>query len=372
MKNSIRILHVLGGLNMGGAETMVMNIYRKIDRTKIQFDFVVHTDEKCNYNDEIHSLGGKIYSIPKYNGTNHIEYKKEWNKFLKYHPEYKIIHGHVRSTASIYLRIAKKHGLTTIAHSHSTSSGNGVSAIIKNIMQYPLRYIADYMFACSQSAGEWLFGKRACKRENFYIVNNAIDSTCYRFDKAIRNETRKEFQLDNKYVVGHVGRFHSSKNHEFLINIFKHIYRKDNNSVLMLIGEGEMLSAIKKKVYDLKLTEGVIFTGVRSDIPNLMQAMDVFVFPSLFEGLGVAAIEAQAAGLQCFVSDKIPREAHITNLIESLPLECSAKKWANKILQTKQVKEHRDMSLEIVGAGYDIKQNTKKLTDFYFKIAGVY
>src|SRR5690625_2672586 len=152
MQKPNRILHVFGGMGRGGAETMVMNLYRKIDRSKIQFDFIVHTQNKCDFDDEIELLGGRIYRVPRYNGKNHFQYKRAWHKFLMNHPEYKIIHGHVRSTASIYLKIANSYGLITISHSHNTSSGKGFSAIVKNIFQYKIRYIADYLFACSQTA----------------------------------------------------------------------------------------------------------------------------------------------------------------------------------------------------------------------------
>ena len=175
MVEPIRILHVLGALNRGGAETMVMNIYRNIDRNRVQFDFIVHTNEKCDYNDEIINLGGKIYSMPRYNGKNHIKYKKAWNNFFKRHIEYKIVHGHMRSTAAIYLSIGKKHGLKTIAHSHSTASrGNKFEKLVKNVLQIPLRYTANYLFACSEEAGKWLFGKKAIKKDTDFEKNQHL------------------------------------------------------------------------------------------------------------------------------------------------------------------------------------------------------
>jgi len=176
MSQPIRVLQVFAQMNRHGSESMIMSMYRNIDRSKVQFDFIVHTTDKCDYDEEIESLGGRIYSIPRYTGTNHFLYKKAWHNFLKQHSDYKIIHGHIRSTASIYLKIAKKYGLITIAHSHNTSSGAGFSAIVKNIYQYPIRYIVDYLFACSKSAGTWLFGERACRKDNFFILNNAIDT----------------------------------------------------------------------------------------------------------------------------------------------------------------------------------------------------
>jgi glycosyltransferase involved in cell wall biosynthesis len=367
MATKTRILHVLGGLNRGGAETMVMNLYRFIDKSKIQFDFIVHTTDKCDYDDEIHELGGKIYHIPRYTGKNHYLYKKVWRNFFQKHPEYQIIHGHMRSTASIYLRIAKQYGLTTIAHSHSTSSGTGFSAIVKNLLQYPIRYIADYLFACSYNAGMWLFGKKACQKDNFFIVNNAIDTKKFIYDKNKREKKRKEFRIEDKFVVGHVGRFHTSKNHQFIVDIFKEVHDRNSNTVLVLVGDGELRQSIENKVQELGLENSVIFTGVRSDIPEIFQAFDVFVLPSLYEGLGMVAIEAQATGLPCIVADTIPKEAFVTDLIHVLSLKESKNHWVNKILELAESSNKKRINTyeQIKLRGYDIKETSEWLEKFY-------
>lgn len=368
MSKPIRVLQVFALMNRGGAETMIMNLYRNIDRTKVQFDFIVHTNKACAYDDEIKNLGGKIYRVPRYNGKNHLQYKRAWNKFFQEHPEYKIIHGHVRSTAAIYLRIAKKYGLITIAHSHSTSSGNGFSAIVKKVLQYPIRYTADYLFACSKSAGEWLFGKKACKGDNFFVFKNAIDAKKFIYNKEIRERKRKELHIENKFVIGHIGRFHLSKNHTFLIDVFKEIYDRNENSVLVLVGDGELRSSIEKKVNDLRLSGSVIFTGVRSDVPQLLQAMDVFVFPSLYEGLPVTVVEAQAAGLPCFVTEAIPREAYLTDHVYSISYKQSAKHWANEILKYYILFKRKNSLSQIKSQGYDVLSTAKAIEDFYFQI----
>ncbi|WP_026679376.1 glycosyltransferase family 1 protein [Fictibacillus gelatini] len=367
MEKPIRILHVFGRLDRGGAETMIMNLYRNIDRSKIQFDFIIHTNEKCDYNDEIFSLGGKVYSIPRYTGKNHFIYKKVWKNFFKKHPEYKIIHGHMRSTAAIYLKIAKKNGLITIAHSHSTSSGTGLLSIIKNTLQYPIRYIANYRFSCSEAAGIWLFGKKGCRSENFYILNNAIDTKKFIFNETIRIKKRKEFQIEGKFVIGHIGRFHAAKNHEFLVEIFKMIHDKNKNTVLMLVGDGSNRQVIEKKVQDLGLIDSVIFAGVRSDIPELLQAMDVFVFPSLFEGLPVSVIEAQAAGLPCIISKQITPEVKVSDLVTSISLREPPEHWAKIVLSHSEGYDRGNIYSEIVKAGYDIKHTSKWLQKFYLE-----
>jgi len=365
MEKPIRILHVLGRLDRGGAETMVMNLYRNIDRSKVQFDFIIHTRDKCDYHEEILSLGGRIYSIPRYKGINLFQYMGDWRKFLKAHPEYKIIHGHVRSTASIYLRIAKNYGLVTIAHSHSTSSGTGFTAISKNLLQYPIRYTADYLFACSKSAGVWLFGKRATKKKKFLILKNAIDTKKYIYDHNTRLDKRKELQIEDKFVIGHVGRFSTPKNHDLLIEIFNVVHNKNKNTILLLVGDGELRPIIENKVKELGLINSVIFMGVRSDIPEILQAMDLFLFPSLFEGLGIVAIEAQAAALPCIVSDSIPKEAHITDLIQSLSLSNSLEEWAEPILNYSDTHERSNMQKEIDSSGYDINRTVHWLQNFY-------
>lgn len=365
MEDYIRVLQVFGQMNRGGAETMLMNLYRSIDRSKVQFDFVVHTNEKCDYDDEIRKLGGKIYNVPRYIGINHFQYKKAWFQLLKNHTEYKIIHGHVRSTASIYLKIAKRYNFVTIAHSHNTSSGKGFSAIVKNLLQNSIKDTSDYLFACSNLAGEWLFGEKVSDNENYFILNNAVNTPKFSFNLKTRTEIRKGFQLEDKFVIGHIGRFHVQKNHEFLIDIFKSIHEINDNTVLLLVGEGELRSSIENKVVALGISDSVIFTGVRSDIPELLQSMDVFLFPSLFEGLPVTLIEAQAAGLKIIASDTITDEVKLTDLVDFVSLSQPTSYWAEKVLQYADGYDRRDTYYEICEAGYDVKDNAKLLESLY-------
>lgn len=367
----IRILHVIGSLENGGSQSMVMNIYRKIDRTKIQFDFVVNRDSELFFANEIEDLGGKIFMMPRFDIKNITKYISEWINFFEKHPEYKVIHGHVRSTASIYLSIAKKYGLKTIAHSHSTSSGRGLQSFIKNILQLPLRYISDYLFACSLDAGIWLFGNRACKKENFHLIKNAIDVDKYTFDLEKRNKMRTELCIDDKLVIGHIGRFSAPKNHTFLIDVFHKLHERNKNTLLMLVGDGELRKTIEKKVNHLNIQDHVIFTGIRTDIPDLLQAMDVFVFPSLYEGLGIVLIEAQASCLPCIVSDAIPKEAFVLNNIHTVSLKSSSEKWA-EIIQNQLNLLHENSryntSKLIKKSGYEIVESTSWLENFYLEI----
>lgn len=348
-------------MNRGGAETMIMNLYRNIDRSMIQFDFIVHTEEKCAFDDEIKELGGKIFRMPTYMGKNHIYYKKCWNKFFDNHRNYKIIHGHVRSTAAIYLKIAKKHGLVTIVHSHSTSSGKGVLAYLKNIMQYPIRYIAEHFFACSKEAGQWLFGNKV----NFHILNNAIETKKFALNNDVRNNKRKKLQLEDKFVIGHIGRFNAVKNHDFLIDIFHNVYKKNKKAVLVMVGDGALRQSIKEKVKYLGIENNVIFTGVRSDIPKLLQTMDIFVLPSLYEGLPVTLIEAQTSGLPCIISSVVTEKVNISGLVEFISLKDSKEHWAEVILKYQSGFIREDAYKKVKKAGYDIKENAKWLESFY-------
>lgn len=369
MPKVVRILHVFGRMDRGGAETMIMNLYRNIDRSRVQFDFIVHTNEKCAYDVEITELGGKIFRVPKYVGKNHFKYKKSWNDFFKTHQNYKIIHGHVRSTATIYLNMAKKYGLITISHSHSTSSGKGISAIAKNILQYPIRHIADYLFACSKSAGVWLYGSKSCNKRNFYVLNNAIDLKKFAFSDSARNSKRKEFNVEGKFILGHVGRFNSVKNHKFLINIFDRVYSNNKNAVLMLVGEGELRQSLEEKVNNLGLKDNVIFTGIRSDIHELLQIMDVFILPSFYEGFPVSLIEAQASGLPCIVSNIITKDVNISGLVKFLSLDDSIELWVDEIMKYKSGFSREDTTDKIKNASFDVKENAKWLEKFYLNLS---
>lgn len=359
-----RILHVIGSLNNGGSQVVVMNLFQNVDLTKLQFDFIIDRPTELFYADEVRRLGGKIYVLPAFNIRNIFCYKKEWSNFFENHPEYKIIHGHVRSTAVIYLGIARKFGLTTIVHSHSTTSGRGFKALIKSLLQYPLRYKVDYLFACSRMAGEWLYGKKACKKDNFMIINNAIDFDKFAFKENIRLKIRSSLHLDGKFIIGHVGRFHIAKNHAYLLDIFAGIHKLRDNAVLILIGDGLLREEIEAKIASLNLKDSVYLLGYRSDIAKFMQAMDVFVFPSIWEGVPVSVIEAQAAGLPCYISDAITKEVCITPYIKQLPLSTSAATWAEQIVNTERVNREEGYKY-IKESKYDVKVTADKLVKFY-------
>ena len=363
MSSPIRVLHVFASLDRGGAETMIMNIYRSIDREKVQFDFVVDdSNKKYDYEEEIEYLGGNIYRIPKYKAKNYFSYRSKWKSMLMSHNEWNIVHIHHTVPAFTYLGIAKKNQLVTIVHSHTAGATKSIKSILKILSRFPLRYLAEYLFACSVAAAKWMFGNKCSKA---IIINNSIDSKRYIFSADKRDLMRTELNLENSFTIGHIGNFSKAKNYPFILDVFVEVLKIDPFAKLVLIGKNDNNPEVERRVKEMNLDQSVIFTGVRSDIPVLLQAIDVFLFPSLYEGLPVTLIEAQASGLKIFASDVITNEVAITDNIEFMSLNSSAEAWADRIMKYRDGYERKDTSQEIVAAGYDIQQSTKWLESFY-------
>lgn len=327
----IRVLHNIASLHFGGAQAFLMNVYNNIDREKVQFDFVVTPEEKKDLYEQVEQMGGRIFVCPKYTGKNHFAYCRWWNDFFAEHPEYHVIHGHVRSTASIYLKIAQKYGLVTIAHSHSTSNGSGISAIVKNIMQLPIRHTADYLFACSDKAGKWLYGEKATKQPNYRMIPNGVDLRRFAFHEEKRRQMRNQLKItEDTFVVGHIGRITVPKNHQFLVELFAAYHKENPQSRLLLVGDGELFEAVQQQCTQLGIREAVIMVGSKTNTEDYYQAMDIFVFPSLWEGLPVSVVEAQANGLICLLSDVITRDVDLTDQVKYLSLN-EKNRWINEI-----------------------------------------
>ena len=363
MSEPIRVLQVVTYMGRGGLETMLMNYYRNIDRDKVQFDFLTHRDERWDYDDEIESLGGKIYHLPKLNPFSK-SYLNALDKFFKEHKEYQIVHCHQDCLSGVVLKVAKKNGVKfTIAHAHSASQDKNLKYIIKTLAKKNIKKYSDKMFACGEEAGKWMF-----ETDNFEVLNNEIDTDLYTYNKEKADKVKKEFGIENKFVVGHVGRFNYPKNHKFIIDVFNEVQKVREDSVLMLVGDGDLRHEIEQKVRDLGLSDKVIFTGVRSDVNDLMQGMDVFLFPSLYEGLGIVLIEAQAAGLKCVISDNIPKDGVLTDDVTCISLAQSPVTWANEILKNQEYKRTDNKEI-IKKANYDIKNNAKILEQFYIENA---
>lgn len=365
----IRILHMIGSLELGGSQTMIMNIYRRIDKNIIQFDFIIDHTADMYYADEIRALGGIIYTMPTFTGANIWKIYREWNIFFKEHPEYKIIHSHVRSYASIFLQIAKKYSLITIIHSHNTSNGKGIKSFIKNSLQFPLKYQGDYFMACSELAGKWLFGEKIIENKNFMIVRNGIDSKKFMYDIEKRMKIRKEFNINkNEFVVGYLARVVEQKNPLFMIDVFKEIVDLCPTATCLFVGDGELLSKVKNKAKELGIYDKIIFTGLRTDSSDLLSAMDVYILPSFWEGLGMSLIEAQASGLQCFCSENIQKEAIITNLVNVKKLGDGAYSWAKNVLNYSNGYVRKSRENDVINNGFDISLVAEEMEKFYFSL----
>ncbi len=358
--------------NPGGVESVIMNYYRKIDKTKIQFDFLCNT-ETVAYEEEIKSLGGAIYHITS-RRKNYREYKKEIKLFFEENAKkYSTIWVNVCSLANIdYLKYAKKYGIKyRIIHSHNSQNMDSkLRGMIHKLNRLNIeKYATDY-WSCSEEAGEWFFNNEIINGNKYLIVNNAIDTEKYMFDENIRNRYRKKLDIDNKLVIGHVGRFHFQKNQEFLLDLFYEINKIDKNIVLLLIGQGEDENKLKNKVSELNLSDKVYFLGVRDDVPQIMQAMDFFLFPSLFEGLGLVLLEAQAAGLPVVASkDVIPQHVKMSKKFDFIPLNQDKTYWAKKIIEKLEILQDRsELSKKNISnikkAGYDINIETQKIEEY--------
>jgi glycosyltransferase EpsF len=360
----LRIAHIMGKMMSGGVESVVMNYYRHINRELVQFDFIIDEDSTIVPYDEIESFSGKIHKIPPYQKP--IIYHKALVKLFQEY-NYSIVHSHINSMSVFPLFAAKCAKVPVrIAHSHSTA---GKGEFIKNIIKYTLRPFAKifptHYCACSEHAGRWLFGNKLYDSGKVMLVRNAIDISKFTFDPQIRQVMRVELDIADKFVIIHVGRFMKQKNHSFLIDIFSQICKHDNNSILLLVGEGELEHKIRDKVERLGITKHVLFLGVRNDVDRLLQAADVFVLPSLYEGLSIVAIEAQATGLWVVASEEIPKEAKISEVITYISLSQPPEKWAETIITSSKQYNRATPTQNIYKSGYDICYETEALKDYY-------
>ncbi|WP_103068556.1 glycosyltransferase family 1 protein [Aquimarina sediminis] len=375
----IRVLQVFTVMNRGGAESMIMNYYRKIDREKIQFDFLVHRKEKAAFDEEIESLGGKIYKFDAINPLFPGSYYSQLRAFFKEHQEYDIIHSHLNTFSCFPLKIAKEFNIPCrIAHAHIAIDKVNLSTLftqkesfketLKKLIKFQLKKRikkdATHYFSCGEKAGNWLFGDTP-----FTTMNNAIDTESFKYDELVSMTYKKEFGLENELVLGHIGRFVSQKNHAFLLHIFAAVLEKKPDSSLILIGDGPLKASMEKEAKHLGIDHKVHFFGVRTDIPQLCQMLDIFVFPSFYEGLPVTLIEAQASSLKIFASDTITSEVHLTDNIQFLSIDAPAKEWADQIVDIGTFKKE-DQTNKIIEGDYDIVSNTKTIEEFYFQQIG--
>ena len=367
----IRVLQIVGRMDRGGIETMIMNLYRNIDRSKVQFDFLAHYGREAVYNDEIRSMGGRIYEMPALKDENKVyywrlfAYLKALRKFFREHPEYRVLHGHMTNTASLYLPIARKNGVSCrIVHSHSTKGKAGMLGVVTNLLQRPVHKHATHFFACSEGAKAWLYPQRLIDAGQVRIMANAVDAGKFRFDPTVRQRLRKELELGDRLAVVCVARFRPEKNQTFLIDVLAQLVKLREDVVLVFAGEGPCEDEVKEKTKALGLESFTRFLGMRTDVPDVLQAADVFALPSLFEGMPVTAIEAQASGLRCVVSEGLTEEMNALGMVEYVKHDPAL--WAKRLLEA-ATQPRLDTYQQIVDQGYDIHTTAPWLEKFYLE-----
>lgn len=379
MSETIRVLHVLGGVGLGGAESRIMDLYRQMNRDEIQFDFLVHSEAMNHvhgretvrkpefYDEEIIRLGGHIYVLPKFKVYNYHAYRRAVRDFFGKHHEFQVVQGHMTSTAGIYLPIAKKCGIpVTVAHSRNAGVVKGAKGIATKFFRRNLAKKADHCFACSELAGEDVFGTEAMRQGRVKIIHNAINAGRFTYDADKRVQVRERLGLADRFVLGHVGRFNYQKNHPYLIDVFADVCKIRKDAVLLLLGEGPDMENMKEKCRLLGIEEQVRFMGNQKQTEDYYQAMDMFLLPSFFEGLPGVLVEAQAAGLKCFVSDTITREAEATNLVTYLSIEKQPSEWAKRICAEAGY-ERRNTYETMRAAGFDVETQAEGYRLFYQK-----
>ena len=369
MNKVMRILHIVNDLsNIGGIQKWIMNYFEYIDRNKIVFDFAYHNScEPLNQSFvyKIYNLGGNIIELPKISVCSLQENTKIFREVLHRGEKYKIVHCHMANAAFLYLKVAKEENVPVrILHSHQNKAADQFSHVVRNIplIKMGLKY-SNLRFACSSLAGDWLF-----KNQKYQVIPNAIDLQKFNYSEIRRKNIRQKMNCENKFVIGSVGRLCAQKNYFFAIDIFSKIKKLKHNAVFWIIGIGPLEQKLKAYVEALDLKESVIFLGSRNDISDFYQGMDAFFLPSLYEGLGIVNIEAQASGLHCVVSDAMPEEVFATNLIEAHSLEAPKDEWVNTFLEVVDSNIKRKSSLSLLQqANFDIKQQAKNLEKYYLE-----
>ena len=360
-QSPIRVAQVIGKLNAAGVEAVMNNYYRYIDREKYQFDFIVDADGECTPKQDLVALGARYYMVPPY--QNVIQHYLALKKLFKEN-QYRIVHAGMNSLSVISLFAAWTERVPVrINHSHNTAGrGEFTRTALKNILRPFAKVFATDCCACSQVAGEWLFGKKAFRQGTVTILHNAIDPDVFRFNPEIRDKVREDLQLQNRFVIGHVGRLCHQKNQEFVLDVFAELYKEQKDSRLVFVGNGTTDEQLKKRAEQMGIRKAVLFLGVREDVNFLYQAMDVFLFPSRYEGLGLAAVEAQCAGLPVIASTEVPLESKVSGRIQYLDLETNIDIWTAAIMKVREQNADRDIWID---ARYDIRKEAKKLENYY-------
>lgn len=365
MVKPIRVLQVVTQMNRAGMESRLMDIYRKVDRQKVQFDFYTCRSDKGQFDEEIVEMGGTVFYSEPLSIKNIFTIKERFNRFLLEHKEYKIVHCHLNQWTGLVLQGAMKAGVPVrIAHSRTALEKNGIKNIVKDIIKKTVNTSATHKFAVSKKAGVWLFGEKSVLNGEVCIVPNSIDAKKFKFDFSIRARVRDNLNVNDNLVLIHVGNIRPEKNHKFLLDIFLKIKEEKKNIKLILVGADNMNGEIQRYISKSEFSNDVIFMGSRSDINELLQAGDVFVFPSFYEGFPGAVLEAQASGLPVVMSDTITSEVMLLDSTSKLSLNQPLKVWMNKILEKKLI-DRPEAFKKIIENGYDINRTSNDLMNFY-------
>lgn len=367
MPDQVRVLHVMSTLGRGGAETIVMDWLRHIDRQEVAFDFVVRDDGiEHAYEAEAVALGSHIVKAPPFKLKGFLAYIAWWYRCLRSHEEWGIVHAHHTTPAFVYLAVARILGRRTIVHSHAAGrTYRGLYSLFRWTLRWPLRWIATVRLACSRAAGDWMFGRSV----ETHVIHNGVDLARFNYSSELRLATRKSLGLSHNLVVGHVGRFHHQKNHTRLLRIFKRVLEREPEARLLLVGDGPLRGELEGEIASLGLDEAVVLAGVREDVPDLLAAMDVFLLPSHFEGLPVVVVEAQASGLPCVVSGAVTDEVALTDLVRFVSLDEPDTVWADAVLAAATVGPRRSRVQELRDAGYDSAQVAREMQELYLELA---
>lgn len=357
---------VMGSTNMGGANMFVLNLLRNMDLSRFQIDFAVNFPERAGgIGRELSELGCQIYTLPYFKVYNYVSFVSAWKQFLKEH-HYDIVHGHSTNSAAVYLKIAKEMGCVTIAHCHSAGfRGNKLQRLLKGFFTRRIRTAADYWFACSDIAAKHLYGDGYREYNHYYDIPNAIDADKYLFDSDVARKIRKELKIeDDVFLCGHVGSFTSPKNHSFLMDVFKDVLKERPSAKLICCGSGPLMQQIQEKAKELGIYDNVIFPGVVKNINEYLMAMDVLIFPSLFEGFPVTVIEAEATGLPVVMSDVITNEVDITDCVHRLSLSDSPQVWA-KVICSVKTNNRKKYNYIVVDSKYNMRTSAKMMMSLY-------
>lgn len=359
MSEKIRILYVVNHMVVGGIENFLMNIIRNIDLGKYDIEFLYCDGKDTYYDEEIRSYGIKITGITS-RSRNLFKHLSELKHFFSRN-KFDVVHiNYSNATCFTAARAAKKAGVKKIiVHSHSSNASNPV---VHKLCKPLLCHYANMFFACSQLAADWMFTRNVAKSK-VHIIRNAVNTKEFLFSEDKRTTVRNEFDIGDRFVIGHIGRMTDTKNHKFLLNVFNEYHKNDPNSMLLLVGDGELRDEIKRQAQKLEISDSVIFTGIRDDVPELLCAMDCFVMPSYYEGLPVTLVEAQAAGVRTFVSDTITHEVDLTDLISYVSLELQDKEWAMRL--NGNVHERAHYNSIIADSGFDMRNELTIIERLY-------